>query len=71
MWKKTEYTEYESTNGFLTISLKSPSFGDKVTASSSVPKLCSGYCGSFRSRVTSSVLHKHKESGQKKTVVQI
>lgn len=41
---------------FLTASLTSPSFGDKVTASSRLPRLCSGYCGSFRSSVTSSVL---------------
>lgn len=40
----------------LTPSFTSPSFGDKVMASSRVPRFCSGYCGSFRSRDTSSVL---------------
>lgn len=43
---------------FLTASLRSPSFGDRVTDKSRVPRLCSGYWGSFKSSVTSSVLSK-------------
>lgn len=65
--EEIEFKYQSGHKGFLTASLRSPSLGDRVTDKSKVPRLCSGYWGSFKSSVTSSVLDRRRISyfGQK------